>query len=133
MILIDTGVIIHAAGTDHLAKAPSAAMLRSVASGDVEATTDAHILGEILQHYRSLGRPDDAKRVYDLVRQIFPHVLPVTATVMDRARRILDADPRLHARNAIHAAIVMTEGMEAVCSYDRGFDRIMGIVRREPR
>ena len=133
MILIDAGVIIHAAGTDHPAKAPSVAMLQGVASGEVEATTDAHVLGEILQHYRSTGRPDDGKRVYDLVRQIFPNVLPLTAPVMDRARRILDSDPRLEARNAIHAAVVMTEGMEAVCSYDRGFDRIMGIVRREPR
>ena len=133
MILIDAGVIIHAAGTEHPAKAASVAMLQSVASGEVEATTDAHVLGEILQHYRAIGRPDDGKRVYDLVRQIFPNVLPLNAPVMDRARRILDSDPRLDARNAIHAAIVMTEGMEAVCSYDRGFDRIMGIVRREPR
>ena len=133
MILIDAGVIIHAAAADHPAKAPSVAMLQSVASGEVEATTDAHALGEILKHYRAIGRPDDGKRVYDLVRRIFPNVLPLTVAVMDRARRILDSDPRLEARNAIHAAIVMTEGMEAVCSYDRGFDRIMGIVRREPR
>ena len=133
MILIDAGVIIHAAGSDHPAKAPSVAMLQHIASGDVEATTDAHVMAEILQHYRTLGRPDDARRVYDLTRRIFPHVLPLSAAVIDRARRILDSDPRLDSRNAIHAAVVMTEGMEAVCSYDRSFDRIMGIVRREPR
>ena len=132
MILIDAGVIIHAAGTDHPAKAPSVAMLQGIARGDIEATTDAHVMAEILEHYRSAGRPDDAKRVYDLTRRIFPHLLPVTAAVIDRARRILDSDPRLETRNAIHAAVVMTEGMEAVCSYDRGFDRIMGIVRKEP-
>ena len=32
----------------------------------------------------------------------------------------------------IHAAVVMTAGMEAICSYDRGFDRIMGLVRSDP-
>lgn len=56
----------------------------------------------------------------------------VTAEVLDRARRILDTDRRIMARDALHAAVVMTEGLEAVCSWDRDFDRIKGIVRREP-
>ena len=35
-------------------------------------------------------------------------------------------------RNALHAAVVLTERLDAVCSYDRDVDRIKGIVRREP-
>jgi predicted nucleic acid-binding protein len=70
--------------------------------------------------------------VYDLTRQLFPVVVPVTAEILDRARRVLDATLHIMARDALHAAVAMTGGFEAVCSYDRDFDRIKGIVRREP-
>jgi predicted nucleic acid-binding protein len=36
------------------------------------------------------------------------------------------------ARDALHAAVVMSGGFEALCSYDRDFERIAGLVRREP-
>ena len=132
MILVDTSVIMYAAGADHPHKLPSVSLLERIASGEVEATIDAQVLQEILHRYRAIKQWNDGRRVYDLTRQLFPNVLPVTAAIMDRARRILDADPRLMARDALHAAVVMAEGMEAVCSYDRDFDRIMGIVRRQP-
>jgi uncharacterized protein len=132
MILLDTNIIMYAAGADHPHKLPSVSLLERVASGEVEAAIDAQVLQEILHRYRAIKRWNDGRRVYDLTRQLFPNVLPITSSVMDRARGILDADPRLMARDALHAAVVMTEGMEAVCSYDRDFDRIMGIMRQEP-
>lgn len=132
MILVDTNVIMYAAGADHPHKGPSVALLERIASGEIEATIDAAVLHEILHRYRAIGQWSDGRRVYDLTRQLFPDALPISAAVLDRARRILDADPRLMARDALHAAVVMSEGMEAICSYDRDFDRIMGIVRQEP-
>jgi hypothetical protein len=132
VILIDANVIMYAAGASHPHKRPSVALLERVASGDVEATIDAEVLQEILHRYRAIGRWEDGRRVYDLTRQLFPSVVPVTAAVLDRARRLLDAVPRIMARDALHAAVVMTEGLEAVCSYDRDFDSIRGVVRVEP-
>jgi hypothetical protein len=132
VILIDANVIMYAAGAAHPHKRPSVALLERVASGDVEATIDAEVLQEILHRYRAIGRWEDGRRVYDLTRQLFPSVVPVTAAVLDRARRLLDAVPRIMARDALHAAVVMTEGLEAVCSYDRDFDSIRGVVRVEP-
>ena len=132
MILIDTNIIMYAAGAEHRYKRPSVALLERVASGEVEATIDAEVLQEILHRYRAIGRWEDGRRVYDLTRQLFPSVVPVTAEVIDRARRVLDAEGHIMARDALHAAVVMTEGFDAVCSYDRDFDRIKGIMRREP-
>ena len=132
MFLIDTNVIMYAAGAEHPHKRPSVALLERVAGGDLEATIDAEVLQEILHRYRAIGRWAEGRQVYDLTRRLFPSVVPVTAQVLDRARRVLDTEPRIMARDALHAAIVMTEGLEAVCSYDRDFDRIKGIVRREP-
>ena len=132
MILVDANVIMYAAGAEHAHKRPSVALLERVARGEVEATIDAEVLQEILHRYRSIGRWEDGRRVYDLARKLFRNVVPVTADVLDRARRLLDTDRRIMARDALHAAVVMAEGLEAVCSWDRDFDRIKGIVRREP-
>jgi len=132
MMLIDANVIMYAAGADHPHKRPSIALLERVARGEVEATVDAEVLQEILHRYRAIGRWEDGRRVYDLTRQLFPNVVPVSAEILDRARRVLDTDRRIMARDALHAAVVMAERLEAVCSYDRDFERIKGIVRREP-
>jgi len=131
-MLIDANIIMYAAGADHPHKRPSAALLERIAGGEIEATIDAEVLQEILHRYRAIRRWKDGRRVYDLTRQLFPSVIPVTAEVLDLARRLLDDDRQIMARDALHAAVVMTQGLEAVCSYDRDFDRIPGILRREP-
>ncbi len=132
MILIDTNIIMYAAGAPHPNKAPSVRLLEQVAAGEVEATIDAEVLQEILHRYRAINRWDDGKQVYDLTRRLFPMVNPVTAAILDRARQLLDTDATIMARDALHAAVVLEERLDAVCSYDRDFDRIAGVVRREP-
>jgi uncharacterized protein len=132
MILVDTNVIMYAAGAPHPHKVPSVTLLEQVATGAMEAVIDAEVLQEILHRYRAIRRWEEGKKVYDLARQLFPQVVPVTAEILDRARQLLDTDAQIMARDALHAAVVMQEGLEAVCSYDRDFDRIKGLVRREP-
>ena len=132
MILIDTNVIMYAAGAEHPHKLASVAMLRRVGVGEVEATIDAEVLQEILHRYRAIGRWKDGRRVYDLARQVFPEVVPITAAILDRARAILDTNSRMMARDALHAAVVITEGMDAICSYDRDFDRVASLTRIQP-
>jgi predicted nucleic acid-binding protein len=45
---------------------------------------------------------------------------------------MLDEYPGLMARDALHAAVVETRKLEAICSYDDGFDEIRTIRRIEP-
>lgn len=132
MILIDANILMYAAGAAHPYKAPSARLLERVARGDVEAVIDAETLQEILHRYRAIRRWEDGRQVYDLARQLFPNVVPISAEVMDRARELLDAYPSLMARDALHAAVVLHESLEAICSYDRDFDGIVGLRRTEP-
>jgi predicted nucleic acid-binding protein len=132
VILVDANIIMYAAGADHAHKQPSLALLEQVGSGAMQATIDAGILQEILHRYRAIRRWADGRRVYDLTRQLFPSVLPVTADVLDRARQLLDRDTRIMARDALHAAVALMHGLDAICSYDRDFDRIPGITRLEP-
>lgn len=132
MILIDANVIMYAAGAPHPHKTPSVQLLERVARGDVEATIDAETLQEILHRYRAIKRWEEGRQVFDLARQLFPHVMPVSAEVLDRARTLLDAYPSLMARDALHAAVVLHERLDGICSYDRDFDVIAGVMRTEP-
>ena len=132
MILIDTSIIMYAAGAAHPHKQPSAHLLQRVARGEVEAMIDAETLQEILHRYRAINRWDDGKQVYDLARQIFPQVIDITAAILDHARQLLDTDASIMARDALHAAVVIGEGHEAICSYDRDVYRIQGLRRIEP-
>lgn len=132
MILVDSNVLMYAAGADHPHKAPSVALLERVAAGEVDASIDAEVLQEILHRYRAIRRWDEGARLYDLVRSIFSVVLPVTAPVLDDARELLDRYPHLMARDALHAAIARRETGGLIYSYDRDFDLVDGLSRREP-
>ncbi len=129
MILTDANVLMYAAGPDHPHKAPSVAFLHRVANNQIAATVDAEVLQEILHRYRALNRWEDGRRVYDLARRLFPEVLSITGEVMDQARSILETDPTLTARDAVHAAVVAVYKLEGICSFDRDFDRIAGCPR----
>ncbi|MBK9167711.1 MAG: type II toxin-antitoxin system VapC family toxin [Bryobacterales bacterium] len=129
MILTDANVLMYAAGAAHPNKAPAVAFLDRVANNQVTATVDAEVLQEILHRYRALNRWADGQLVFDFARRLFPEVLSITGEVMDRARVILETDPTLTARDAVHAAVVAVYKLERICSFDRDFDRIAGCNR----
>ncbi len=132
MILIDANLFMYAAGAEHPHKAPSVALLRRVARGEIEAAVDAEVLQEILHRYRAIRRWQKGREVYALARRIVPLVVAITDQVVDRARDLLDGDQRLGARDALHAAVVFDRGLEGICSYHRDLDRIAGLRRLEP-
>ena len=131
-MLIDANILMYAAGAAHPNKAPSLRLLERIARGEEEGLLGADTLQELLHRYRAIGCWDDGRRVYDLARQLFPSVIPVTAEVLDRARRLLDHDGTLMARDALHAAMAIESASGAICSYDRDPDRIRGVRRQEP-
>jgi uncharacterized protein len=132
LILIDANIFMYAAGAEHPHKAPSVALLRRIASGEIEAVVDAEVLQEILHRYRAIRRWQEGREVYALTRRIVPLVVAITDRVVDRARDLLDGDDRLGARDALHAAVVLDRSLQGVCSYDRDLDRVAGLQRLEP-
>ncbi len=132
MILLDANILMYAAGAEHPNKAPSLAFLERVASGTLDAGADVEVLQEVLHRYRAIGRWHDGRRVFDLARKIVPTWYPVDLSTLDRARDLLEAHTTLTARDALHAAVYFAVGAEALCTFDRDFDRIAGLRRVEP-
>jgi predicted nucleic acid-binding protein len=129
MILVDSNVIMYAGGSEHPHKAPAVAFLGRVAAGKVEAAIDAETLQEILHRYQSQRRWSGGTAVYAFARSLFPDVLPVTGLVMDIAKKLLDVDPTISGRDAVHAAVVSAYKLDGICTFDRDFDRIRGCKR----
>jgi len=132
LILVDVNIFMYAAGAPHPNKRPSVRFLEQVARGEVEAYVDAETLQEILHRYRSIGRWEEGKTVFDRARHIVPTVAPITAEILDRARQLLDEIHDILARDALHGAAYEVTGATGLCSYDGDFDRIPGVRRLEP-
>lgn len=132
MILVDTNVFMYAAGAPHPNKEPCVRLVERIAREEVDAAVDVEVLQEILHRYRAIGRWQDGRRVHDLTRRIVPQVIDVSADMLDQARAILDEADAITARDAVHAAVCLETGAEAICSYDRRFDHIPAITRVDP-
>jgi uncharacterized protein len=130
--LVDSNIFMYAAGRAHPLKQRSGAFLEKAAAGTVQAAIDAEVLQEILHRYRALERWKEGRVVYDTARILFPEVLAVTGEVMDGVRRLMDEEPGLMARDALHAAVVVVYGLASITSFDRDFDRVEGLRRLEP-
>ena len=98
MILVDANILMFAAGSAHVYKAPSVGFLEDAAAGNIEAAIDAEVLQLILHRYRAINRWADGKRVFDLARRILPTVIPITSEILDRARSLLDEYKHLIGR-----------------------------------
>lgn len=132
MILVDSNILMYAAGAAHAHRKPSATLLERIALGEVEGIIDAEVLQEILHRYRAINEWKKGRRVYELARRIFPVVVPITAEIVHDARTLMDVYDQLGARDALHAAACSFSRVEAICSYDRGFDRIADLKRVKP-
>jgi uncharacterized protein len=132
LILVDANIFMYAAGADHPHKVPSTGFLLRIARGEVDAAVDTEALQEILHRYRAMGRWEDGRRVYESARRIVPVAFPITSENLDAARDLLDSHGDLTVRDALHAAVALHTGADAICSYDRDFDYIAGLRRIEP-
>jgi hypothetical protein len=131
--LIDTNVVIYAAGRPHRYKPACADILREAARSELpDYAIDVELLQEVLHFYHSRQHLHLGLQIFDELMQTFPAPLAVTPRDVAVARDILARYPVLSARDAIHAAVVLSHGLEAIISADRAFDAITEIKRLDP-
>ena len=131
-VFMDANIPMYAAGEPHPHKEPSLALLERIAAGHSRAVTDTEVLQEILYRFWALKLAAKALDLFDHFLLAVPVVLPVTKRDMVRAKTFLVEVPGLPPRDAVHAAVLLNNGLKSICSYDRHFDRIPDIHRIEP-
>ncbi len=126
-VFVDSNIAMYAAGGRHPHKDPSLRFLAQAQRGELHAVTSTEVLQEILHRYHRLGHPEIARHVYDLVVQLCAEVLPVTIADTDACVDLLRGAGG-SVRDALHVAVMRNNDVEAVATYDVGFEAF-GITR----
>jgi predicted nucleic acid-binding protein len=128
-VFIDSNIPMYVAGRDHPLREPSRRFLARVQAGEIESCTSTEVLQEILYRYVGLRRPELAVEVYDLFVGLCSTVFPVTLADTDRARDLVKGGTPASMRDLVHAAVMLSNDVRRIASFDGGFDHIEGIER----
>ena len=131
-LFVDTAVLIYAAGAAHDLREPCRRILLEIGSGVLEATTSVEVVQEILHRYMSIRRPDVGRQLATETMDVFAPVLPVTHALMRRVPDLAERYPDLSARDLVHVATCIHEGITEIVSPDRGFDQVTEVRRIDP-
>ena len=129
MRLIDTNVIIYAAGKTNPLREGARQVLDQVGEGTLQANIDAEVFQEILHVYSACRERTKGFDTIDDLLVLFPNPIPIGREEIETARDLMRAHSFLSARDAIHAAVVQTHDLEGIISADKVFDRIKGLKR----
>ena len=131
-VFLDTNVFLYAAGRAHPRREACADLLRRVADGTLDATTNSEVVQEILYVLVRRGQRDEGLTLARHVSALFPDLLPVTGLDMDRACDLVARYPMLTVRDAVHAATMIGGGLKQLVSVDEEFDQVREIRRVAP-
>lgn len=131
-IFLDTAVFMYAAGAEHPLKEPCRSILEHAASRRLDATTSAEVVQEIFHRFVAIRRADIGTAIARDVLEAFDPVLPITHRVVGRMPGLVERYPALGARDLIHVATCIEEGISTIVSPDEGFDAVTEIHRLQP-
>lgn len=132
MKLVDVNVVMYSEGREHIYRDSCKMIMDSVDTWPNEFAIDTETLQEILHVYSGRGELEKGLAVTERLLNLFSDIIPITATEIATAIRLMATSRDLDARDAIHVAVVMEHGLEGIVSADRDFDRIPGLRRIDP-
>ena len=81
----------------------------------------------------AIGRWETGGReAFAITCALLDTILPITNREAILGSQLLDEHGIMAARDAIHAAVVMTNGLDGICSFDRDFDLVETVCRYKP-
>jgi predicted nucleic acid-binding protein len=132
VIFVDASVLMYAAGSDHPMRDPARRILDAVGDRSIDAVTSAEVVQEIVHRYLAIGRADGGLVLAERTMDLFAPVLPITQALMRRVPDLARRYPALAARDLVHVATCIHEGIGDILSTDRGFDAVREIRRIPP-
>ena len=129
---VDSNVIMYAVGAEHAYRSPCLDALDRIVHERLGAMVSAEVHQEILHRYMAIGLPDKAREVSIRLETIIPATLPVTLADIGRVRQLAKHYPGLKARDLVHAAVMLENGLTHILSTDRHFDQLAEIQRIDP-
>lgn len=131
-VFVDTAVFMYAAGSDHPLREGCRDVLRNAQAGELDATTSAEVVQEILHRFTGTSRHADGIRLARSALSLFRPVLLIDHDVMARTSELAQRHAGARARDLVHVATCLAHGLEAIVSPDEDFDRIAEVRRIDP-
>ncbi len=129
---IDTAVIMYAAGGEHPLRDPSRRILSRIGDGTLDGVISVEVIQELLHRFVSIRHPDIGRAQATEAMDFFAPVLPITHAMMRRVPGLVLKYPALDARDVVHLATCIHEGITEIISPDRGFDQVAELRRIDP-
>lgn len=132
LVFIDTAVLMYAGGAAHELKEPSARVVRQVRDRELDGVISAEVVQEILHRFIAIRRPETGAQMARDALDLFAPVLPLTHAVMDRMPDLMNRYSTRAARDLVHVATCLEEGIGFIVSPDRGLDAVTEVRRLDP-
>ena len=129
MIFIDSNVPMYLVGAEHPNKARAIGLVQGSIRGGERLVTDVEVYQEILHRYTAIRRIDAIDVAFRSLDSIVDEVLTFGMREVRAARTIVDSVDGISARDALHVAIMRSNRVNRILSFDRGFDIVPGIER----
>jgi predicted nucleic acid-binding protein len=129
VIFIDSNIPMYLVGRAHPLKDEAERLLETAVTSEQRLVTSAEVLQEILHRYVAIKRRDAIQPAFDVLLSVVDEVVPVDEDDVLRARDLVIGTRALSARDALHVAVMLREGISRVMTFDKDFDRVPGIVR----
>jgi predicted nucleic acid-binding protein len=111
---------------------PCRRILRHFEAGRLDAVTSAEVVQEILHRFSALSLPQLGAAMARSTLDLFVPVLPITHAIMERVPDLVERYRDVSARDLLHVATCLEEGIPAIVTPDRGFDRLEEVTRVPP-
>ncbi len=131
-VFVDTAVVMHAAGGEHPLRDPCRRIIDGISDGSVDGVTSAEVIQEIFHRFLSIRRPEEGATLAERTQDLMAPVLPITHALMRRVPELARRYPTLDARDLVHLATCIHEGITEIISPDRGFDQVVELRRIDP-
>lgn len=129
---IDANIIMYTVGKEHKYKRPCSLLLQRIAKENITVASDTEVLQEILYRYWLIREFERAEETYSDFRKLVNLMFPITTDDVDLALELLQRYENIQPRDAIHAAVMLNNGLTTIYSTDSHFDQIKGIKRIDP-
>lgn len=124
---------MYAAGADHPLRDACLRIVHAIGDGQIsDAVTSVEVIQEIVHRYRAIGRSDGAVALASRTMDLLAPVLPITHFTMRRIPDLASRYPSLQARDLVHVATCIQEGIAEIISTDRGLDGVAEVRRIDP-
>jgi uncharacterized protein len=130
---LDVNIAMYAGGTAHPLREPSQRIVMAVATGQIDAVTDAEVFQELLHRYLYIHQREKGFRIFDTFHGVMHgRVLPIEESDVQRARELAERYSNLSPRDLIHLAVMLNNAITEIVTADTAFEVVAGIHRIDP-